>query len=60
MRNLWREIFCLAQLERSKQGVTTDRIHANLVEADLKPPVIRTLQRAEALGLPKELVFRIE
>jgi len=45
MRNLWREIFCLAQLERSKQGVTTDRIHSNLVEADLKPPVIRTLQR---------------
>jgi hypothetical protein len=26
--------------------VTTDRIHANLVEADLKPPVIRTLQNA--------------
>ncbi|HMV37045.1 MAG TPA: hypothetical protein PKD60_14185 [Turneriella sp.] len=54
MKDNWRAIFCLAQLERNQDGMTMDRLHSQLVEADLKPPVIRTLQRdIEALGKRK-------
>lgn len=54
MKDNWRTIFCLAELERSQDGITMDGLHAQLVEADLKPPVIRTLQRdIEALAKRK-------
>lgn len=45
MRDLWRAIFSVAELEQHPKGLTLDQLHRRLAESDLNPPVIRTLQR---------------
>jgi hypothetical protein len=45
MKDNWRALFCLAELERQPAGVKTDTLHRLLAESGLKPPVMRTLQR---------------
>lgn len=38
-------LFCLKELEQSKDGLTTDELHSRIGNAGHEPPVQRTLQR---------------